>query len=59
MRGEPPRHEPLPHLFDPLGQPFQPSAGQRRMGRLLLMLAALPGAIALLRAWHARRGRGD
>ena len=58
MSGELPRHEPRPHLFDSLTAPFQPTAGQRRTGRLLLRLLALPGAFGLLKLWHARRHRG-
>ena len=52
-----PRHEGLPALFDPLLAPFQPSRLQRRVGRLLIALVRVPGALALLRAWHARQAR--
>ena len=57
MSEELPRHEPLPGFFDPLLARFQPTAAQRRIGRLLIALVRLPGALALLRAWHARQAR--
>ena len=57
MSADLPRHEPLPTLFDPLTAPFQPSPFQRRIGRLLIALVRIPGALALLRAWHARQAR--
>ncbi len=53
----PPRHEPRPELYGPLLARFQPSAGERWVGRLLLALLRLPGTSGLLRAWHARRTR--
>jgi hypothetical protein len=54
-----PRHEPQPGLFEPILRPFQPTAGQRLTGRLLLRALRIPGVIVLLRRWHARRGRAD
>ena len=57
MSGELPRHEPLPALFDPLLAGFQPTAFQRWIGRLLIALVRIPGALGLLRAWHARQAR--
>ena len=58
MSGELPRHEPLPHLFDVLTAPFEPTPAQRRTGRFLLALLRVPGTLGLLKAFHARRGRG-
>ena len=52
-----PRHEPRPRLFDPLLAAFQPTPFQRRTGRLLIALVRIPGALAVLRAWHARQAR--
>ena len=57
MSEELPRHEPLPDLFDPLLAGFQPTPFQRRIGRLLIALVRIPGALRLLRAWHARQAR--
>ncbi len=58
MSDDLPRHEPREHLFDALVAPFQPTASQRQVGRLLLALIRIPGTLPLLRAWHTRRGRG-
>jgi len=57
MNDELPRHEPLPRLFDPLLAGFQPTPSQRLIGRLLIALVRIPGALGLLRAWHARQAR--
>lgn len=57
MSEELPRHDPLPTLFDALLAGFQPSGFQRRIGRLLVALVRIPGALGLLRAWHARQAR--
>jgi hypothetical protein len=57
MSAELPRHEPLPHLFEPILARFQLTAGERRTGRWLLMLIRVPGMTWLLLRWHARRGR--
>jgi hypothetical protein len=52
---EPPLHEPRPDLYGPLLARFEPTPGERRIGRWLLGLLRFPGAAWLLRAWHARR----
>jgi hypothetical protein len=52
-----PRHEPRPGLYDRGLAVFQPTPAERFVGRCLLGLLRLPGATALLLAWHARRGR--
>jgi hypothetical protein len=58
MSSELPRHEPRAGFFDAELARFQPSPAQRRIGRWLIALLRVPGALVLLRAWHARRGRG-
>jgi hypothetical protein len=52
-----PRHEPRPGLFDPELARFALSPRERFVGRLLVRLARLPGAVRLLKWWHARGAR--
>ena len=55
MSGELPRHEARPGLFEPLLARFALSAADRRTGRWLLRLLAIPGMARVIRAWHSRR----
>lgn len=57
MSGPPPLHEERPELYGPLLAPFALSRGDRWLARLLVGLAQVPGAVRLLRLWHARRTR--
>ena len=52
-----PVHEPLPGLYDPLLARFRLSARERVIGRVLVWLVRVPGAVRLLTLWHARRSR--
>jgi hypothetical protein len=56
MSGELPRHEPRPGLFEPELARFALSSRDRRVGRWLLRLLAIPGMTRVIRAWHSRRG---
>lgn len=58
MSGPAPVHEPRPGLFDPLLARFQLSGRERLIGRILVWLVRLPGAVRLLTLWHERRS-GD
>lgn len=57
MSGPAPVHEPRPGLFDPLLARFQLSGRERLIGRILVWLVRLPGAVRLLTLWHERRSR--
>ncbi|MBS0395933.1 MAG: hypothetical protein JSR54_15030 [Proteobacteria bacterium] len=57
MSGAPPRHEARPGLFDPLLAGFRLSARERLVGRALVWLVRVPGAVRLLKLWHGRRAR--
>ena len=50
-------HEARPGLYEPLLARFRLSARERAIGRLLVWLARVPGAVRLLTLWHARRTR--
>ncbi len=50
-------HEARPGLFDPLLARFRLSARERAIGRALVWLVRVPGAVRLLTLWHARRAR--
>ncbi|MBS0375002.1 MAG: hypothetical protein JSR73_10505 [Proteobacteria bacterium] len=58
MSRDTPRHEPRPGLFDPTLARFALSPSERLVGRLLVRLARVPGAVRLLKWWHARGARG-
>lgn len=57
MSAQPPLHEPRPDLYEPLLAPFALRRRDRLLGRLLVGLARIPGAVRLLTGWHARRAR--
>jgi len=50
-------HEAKPDLYAGTLARFAPSVAERWAARLLLATAALPGAAALYRLWHAWRSR--
>jgi hypothetical protein len=52
-----PVHEARPGLYEPLLARFQLSARERIVGRVLVWLVRVPGAMRLLTFWHARRSR--
>jgi hypothetical protein len=53
-----PVHEARPGLYEPLLARFRLSARERLIGRVLVRLVRVPGAVRLLTLWHARRTRG-
>jgi len=57
VSAEVPVHEPRPGLYDPLLARFRLSGRERLVGRLLVWLVRVPGAVRLLTLWHARRSR--
>jgi hypothetical protein len=50
-------HEPRPELYGPLLARFALRPRDRLLGRVLVGLARIPGAVRLLTGWHARRAR--
>jgi hypothetical protein len=58
VSGPLPVHEPCPGLYDPLLARFRLSTRERAIGRILVWLVRVPGAVRLLTLWHARRTRG-
>ena len=52
-----PRHEARPELYAALLAPFALSPRDRWLGRVLVGLARVPGAVRLLLYWHGRRAR--
>ncbi len=52
-----PLHEPRPELYELLLARFALRPRDRLLGRLLVGLARVPGAVRLLSGWHARRAR--
>jgi hypothetical protein len=57
VSAEAPVHEARPGLYDPLLARFRLSARERLIGRVLVWLVRVPGAVRLLTLWHARRAR--
>jgi hypothetical protein len=50
-------HEPRPELYRPLLARFALAWHERALARLLVSIAAVPGAMRLLTAWHGRRAK--
>jgi hypothetical protein len=50
-----PAHQALPGLYEPLLARFRLTARERLIGRALVWLVRVPGAVRLLTLWHARR----
>ena len=57
MSAERPVHEARPALYEPLLARFRLTRGERALGRLLVWLVRIPGAVRLLTLWHALRTR--
>jgi hypothetical protein len=57
VSAEAPVHEARPGLFEPLLVRFRLSPRERAIGRALVWLVRVPGAVRLLTLWHARRAR--
>jgi hypothetical protein len=57
LSGPAPVHEPRPGLYDPLLARFRLSSRERLIGRILVWLVRVPGAVRLLTLWHARSTR--
>jgi len=53
----PPLHEPRPELYAGLLARFALRPRDRLLGRFLVGLARIPGAVRLLTGWHAWRAR--
>jgi len=51
------RHEPRPDLYGPLLARFALGRRERLVGRALVALARVPGAVRLLVRWHDRRAK--
>jgi hypothetical protein len=51
------RHEERPELYTSLLAPFALRRHERWLGRVLVSLAAIPGVVRLLAAWHGRRAQ--
>ncbi|MEI8299188.1 MAG: hypothetical protein WCH32_14330 [Pseudomonadota bacterium] len=52
-----PLHEPRPELYEQLLARFALRPRDRLLGRFLVGLARIPGAVRLLTGWHAWRAR--
>jgi hypothetical protein len=51
------RHEARPELYGPLLARFALNRRERLVGRALVALARVPGAVRLLLRWHDRRAK--